>query len=599
MAQPIRNPSTEAFSRPHSCNAGHTRNGGIQKRCQACGIGGSILLDYRLVRTAVVGSPRSKIPAYLPTTYREAIAFERAQLGKTFFCGVLLGGCGWPLSHRICRTRASHWAHHPDGPTCTRSHLEDSADHLYILAAIRRMFVSWGARTGVDEQIDMHDGRCRHIQVSHGQRVVRVQFSNLSGDVWEREHARLRSRFRQIEWIIGPSAASTADLIEVRKGYVLRAHCRTRNGTREVFVRANGRAGEFEWIPLAQCVIDDEGKVAGTELSHQKEIHRAAWKPASAPARANSVSAETATAANTPQKQSVIRHRITDEELANQVRTALEQIEAAMSRGDLANVESHLLIRKQLFDVLRSSSLDDEKARLTVARTWLIDQFNMRSMPDQKRRVATKKKSKQREKPSRHNQAARHQGDLPRNDSTKGRATHGKHPRETRKTNPGQQDDRPVVSGTPTTPATHSPMPQRPTKRGPKNNKSTARKECAPLTGQALELNELLRTIAKRRTTVRFDDLARQFSFDSDSLRDTLLTIELATPDMPLFSSLVVGTDGKTHSIFRDITVRLGYKYIRSDFGLELAGRTERERAYSHFAQSHRPMPQSALTRST
>ncbi|SEN11112.1 hypothetical protein SAMN05660976_06816 [Nonomuraea pusilla] len=93
--------------------------------------------DTRRVQTAVLGRPDSDHPISLPTDRREAVLYLSRYKNKRFFCGVLLGGCGWELMHKLYGDRVCHFAHHPDtkglAPVCERRHFgADSADHLYI-----------------------------------------------------------------------------------------------------------------------------------------------------------------------------------------------------------------------------------------------------------------------------------------------------------------------------------------------------------------------------------------------------------------------------------------------------------------------------------
>lgn len=94
-------------------------------------------LDTRRVQTAVLGSPDSDRPLSLPIDRKEAEAYLSRFRGQQFYCGVLLGGCGWRLMDKLYGDRACHFAHFPDpkgiAPQCERRYIgADSADHLFI-----------------------------------------------------------------------------------------------------------------------------------------------------------------------------------------------------------------------------------------------------------------------------------------------------------------------------------------------------------------------------------------------------------------------------------------------------------------------------------
>ncbi|OLT30543.1 hypothetical protein BJF83_24700 [Nocardiopsis sp. CNR-923] len=96
----------------------------------------------------MTGHPDSADPAYMPLDPDEADLFRdhADQRQDTFWCGVLLGGCGGRLSLKIIRERDTvpHFAHRADSNLCARMHKggEDtrgghSADHLYAHRHLR------------------------------------------------------------------------------------------------------------------------------------------------------------------------------------------------------------------------------------------------------------------------------------------------------------------------------------------------------------------------------------------------------------------------------------------------------------------------------
>jgi hypothetical protein len=78
--------------------------------------------DTRLVQTAVIGDEQSDVPIVLPTEAIELDVFRRAHTHDTFWCGVLLGGCGVQLAHKLLpaaarqRLPANQWRLHGRAP---------------------------------------------------------------------------------------------------------------------------------------------------------------------------------------------------------------------------------------------------------------------------------------------------------------------------------------------------------------------------------------------------------------------------------------------------------------------------------------------------
>ncbi|MFE1879996.1 hypothetical protein ACFW7O_09930, partial [Streptomyces diastatochromogenes] len=70
--------------------------------------------DRRQIQTAVLRSADSDEPLMLPLEAIELDAFRRLHEHDTFWCGVLLGGCGGQLTTRLYTDRACHFAHQPD-----------------------------------------------------------------------------------------------------------------------------------------------------------------------------------------------------------------------------------------------------------------------------------------------------------------------------------------------------------------------------------------------------------------------------------------------------------------------------------------------------
>lgn len=227
--------------------------------------------DYRLIRTAVVGARDSTEPVFLPQDYAGATDVLRRNRGEGFYCGLLLGGCGWPL--RIWRSRheakVAHFAHRPNGPVCTRYDAHDAdADHLYIYNGLVFLARRHTRSYGMTSRNDISFGRsgCDSVLIQSDASAVRVQFADLAEEVWRFEDGRLQRSFENIQWIFGLGAGSAAKALKARDGYVLRARCELREGTRQVLVRMETPNSESPWIPLEECYITEDGTVTATRM---------------------------------------------------------------------------------------------------------------------------------------------------------------------------------------------------------------------------------------------------------------------------------------------------------------------------------------------
>ncbi|WP_328390861.1 hypothetical protein [Nocardia sp. NBC_00416] len=534
--------------------------------------------DDRLVVTAVIGGRQSKDPAFLPPDYQDAEKFVRRYRRARFFCGIYLGGCGWPLAHKVCATKKSHWAHHPGGPVCNRSGREDSADHLYIRAGLIRL-LGKGGDEKITEEIVMDGKQCSYTQISRGKTVLRIQYANLREDQWGLEHRALRRRFTNVHWVIGPSASSTAEFIEVRKGWVLRADCRTRGGTRQVLVRLDGSAGKQEWILLSECVIDANGRVTGPTLWEQRALHQKKFESRrldrSAPVPAPESPQE-------PLIRAASADQPNDATLAESVRPFLDHMEAAIARDDLTNLESHLEVRKRELEWLRHSGLTAEQARLNRITTWRVNHYNnaIRQAP------AAAKPDARSTHPAQ-----------PTQSMTRSASNRWSPPPPRERTNkPGNRRGK-VVQAT--------PAPGLSRQRGTSGEQNRNRKHSEagvksqpPLTGLAAKLEPLLREAARAGRTVPWGDLPHPAGQKHQDMARALARMERHNrPGSPLLTALIVGGGNKVHRIFGDVLVNLGYTRITNDLGLDLAGETERDRVHAYHAQPPRQLPNSRLPR--
>ncbi|MFC0552545.1 hypothetical protein ACFFHJ_16775 [Planotetraspora thailandica] len=216
------------------------------------------------MQTAVLGSPDSDRGLSLPTERKEAEAYLSRYRGRKFYCGVLIGGCGWRLMDKLYGDRVCHFAHFPDtkgmAPECERRYLgADSADHL---------FIHRGLSSGLTElprfEGRLEAGRCIDLLVRRRQTksAIKVQFVNLSADEWEQQDDVLRAQFGHVDWMLGPTATRTSRYLLERDGYALRVRCEEgKGGARVVKVGTETSDGDLEWSSLDDCEITAKGVV--------------------------------------------------------------------------------------------------------------------------------------------------------------------------------------------------------------------------------------------------------------------------------------------------------------------------------------------------
>ncbi|MFF4053605.1 hypothetical protein ACFYZ5_44095 [Streptomyces chartreusis] len=91
----------------------------------------------------------------LPLEAIELDAFRRRHENDTFWCGLLLGGCGLQLTTKLYTDRVCHFAHHP-GPdghphVCgQRARGVTSADHLYVKSAAAAWLADHGEQASFE-----------------------------------------------------------------------------------------------------------------------------------------------------------------------------------------------------------------------------------------------------------------------------------------------------------------------------------------------------------------------------------------------------------------------------------------------------------------
>nr|BFD96285.1 hypothetical protein KitaXyl93_76450 [Kitasatospora sp. Xyl93] len=215
----------------------------------------------------MIGDEHSDTPVALPLEAIEVDAFRRAHHGDTFWCGVLLGGCGKQLTTKLYLDRACHFAHYPEPgglPTVCRraSRGVSSADHLYIKQGMAR----WLARRGIDISAQVPIGGTGTIVLSE---------PATGADWWihlpsaARTHDRPADETPPMRTLLTEDHPADAQLH--KQGFVHRIRCEAAGTERLVKVgtQVSTAAGPLEWFDLADCSLTRDGLVTPTLARHR------------------------------------------------------------------------------------------------------------------------------------------------------------------------------------------------------------------------------------------------------------------------------------------------------------------------------------------
>ncbi|WP_327411302.1 hypothetical protein OG458_41950 (plasmid) [Streptomyces sp. NBC_01281] len=229
------------------------------------------------MQTAVIGDEHSDVPVVLPTEAIELDAFRRVHDHDTFWCGVLLGGCGAQLTHKLYVDRQCHFQHRPQpggAPhDCRRPKVgQSSADHLYVKAAMSHSLLDHG-RTG---------------RFAYPTPVGSLLDVNLDGGVALRVHM---DGSVAPDWtggrtpVLGPGVMPEPGVLS-RCPYVYRVRCKNDGADRRVWIGTQSLARPTEWVPLADCSWSENGLItpAATAILRQQAV-----PTSSAPARTEQV----------------------------------------------------------------------------------------------------------------------------------------------------------------------------------------------------------------------------------------------------------------------------------------------------------------------
>ncbi|MFF3734642.1 hypothetical protein ACFYXM_31225 [Streptomyces sp. NPDC002476] len=209
--------------------------------------------DKRQIQTAVFGSADSEEPLLLPLEAIELDAFRQRHEHDTFWCGLLLGGCGLQLTTKLYTDRVCHCAHlpGPDGHPhlCgRRARGVTSADHLYVKSAAAAWLHSRGTQADVDfAQPDGSPlGSVVDIHLAH--KKLRVHLDQSVAPEWDSEN----------EPVLGISVPVDQDTL-IKRWYVHRIRLDSEGTRRRVRIGTEAFARPTEWFALDECKMTERG----------------------------------------------------------------------------------------------------------------------------------------------------------------------------------------------------------------------------------------------------------------------------------------------------------------------------------------------------
>ncbi|MFE0438896.1 hypothetical protein ACFW2K_28510 [Streptomyces nigra] len=202
------------------------------------------------------------MPVVLPTEAIELDVFRRAHAYDTFWCGVLLGGCGAQLAHKLYVDRQCHFQHFPQANgaphACRRPKVgESSADHLYVKSAMSRSLLEHGraGRFAFPQPI----GSLLDVDLEDGL-TLRVHMDGSVPPDW--------AGGRVV--VLGPGMVPDPGVLSSCP-YVYRVRCESDGADRRVWIGTQSLARSTEWVPLSDCVWTDDGLITPTAAQILRE----------------------------------------------------------------------------------------------------------------------------------------------------------------------------------------------------------------------------------------------------------------------------------------------------------------------------------------
>ncbi|MER8233219.1 hypothetical protein [Streptomyces sp. NPDC094049] len=190
----------------------------------------------------------------LPLEAIELDAFRQRYDQDTFWCGLLLGGCGGQLTTKLYTDRVCHFAHHPgaDGLCRRRSRGVASADHLYVKAATAAWLCTYELpESQIHFDFAQPDGAeiGSVLDIRFQAQVLRVHLDQAVKPVWDDEGR---------EPVLGVSVPVDRDTL-IDRWYVHRIRLDSDGTQRTVRIGTEAFKRPTEWFPLDDCEMTERG----------------------------------------------------------------------------------------------------------------------------------------------------------------------------------------------------------------------------------------------------------------------------------------------------------------------------------------------------
>lgn len=210
--------------------------------------------DRRQIQTAVLGRAESEEPLVLPLEAIELDAFRNLHENDSFWCGLLLGGCGGQLTTKLYTDRVCHFAHHPgpDGQPhiCgRRARGISSADHLYVKSAAAAWFRNRGEEADIAFAQPNGAPVGSLVDITFRHRRLHVHLDQALAPVWDDDG---------IEPVLGMSVPVDRDTL-IRRWYVHRIRLDSEGTARRVRIGTEAFARPVEWFELDTCTMTERG----------------------------------------------------------------------------------------------------------------------------------------------------------------------------------------------------------------------------------------------------------------------------------------------------------------------------------------------------
>ncbi|WEH43990.1 hypothetical protein [Streptomyces sp. AM 2-1-1] len=216
---------------------------------------GNVRRDKRQIQTAVLGSADSEEPLVLPLEAIELDAFRTVHERDSFWCGLLLGGCGGRLTTKLYTDRVCHFAHVHPGPDgqphiCgRRARGISSADHLYVKSAAAAWFRNRGEEADIAFAQPSGAPVGSLVDITSRHRRLRVHLDQVVEPVWDDDG---------IEPVLGMSVPVDRDTL-IRRWYVHRIRLDSKGTARRVQIGTEAFARPVEWFELNTCTMTERG----------------------------------------------------------------------------------------------------------------------------------------------------------------------------------------------------------------------------------------------------------------------------------------------------------------------------------------------------